>query len=71
MSVSHPVTRNFKSYFPDILSKKVANPASCKSPAGPLIVARIQRGASLRHYGTSISHFFESDVLIIYKEERL
>ena len=35
MDVSHPVSRNFKTYFPDIPSRKVTNPASRKRPAGP------------------------------------
>ena len=35
MGVAHPVSRNFKTHFPDIPSKKVANPASRKRPAGP------------------------------------
>ena len=36
MGVSNPVSHNFKTQFPDISSQKVANPASRKSPAGPL-----------------------------------
>ena len=36
MDVYHLVYRIFKSYFPDIPSKKVADPAPRKNPAGPL-----------------------------------
>ena len=36
MGVSNPVSRNLKTEFPAIPSQKVANPASRKSPAGPL-----------------------------------
>ena len=35
VDVSHPVSRNFKIYFPGIPSKRVAYPTSRKSPAGP------------------------------------
>ena len=35
MGVSHPVSRNFKTYFPDIPSKKVANPRPEKALLGP------------------------------------
>ena len=33
VGVSHPVSRNFKSHFPNIPSKKVVNSTSWKSPA--------------------------------------
>ena len=36
VGVSHPISRNFKTQFFDIRSKKVLNPASRKKPAGPL-----------------------------------
>ena len=45
VSVSHHVSRKFKTYLPDIPSKNVANPASRKSLAGPL--ARL---ANIRPY---------------------
>ena len=38
IGVSHPVSRNFETHIPDISSKNMANPASRKSPAGPLEV---------------------------------
>ena len=36
MGVSNPVSSNFKTQFPVIPSQKVSNPASRKSPVGPL-----------------------------------
>ena len=40
VGVSHPVFRNFKSHFPNIPSKKLANPASRKSLLGPKVTAK-------------------------------
>ena len=45
MGVSHPVSRNFETHIPDISSKNMANPASRKSPAGPL---EVESGKSRR-----------------------
>ena len=42
MSFSNPVSRDFKTQFPDIPSQKVANPASRKSPARPRKLASVK-----------------------------
>ena len=41
VDVPHLVSRFFKTRFPDIPSKKVANPAPRKNPAGPYIESKL------------------------------
>ena len=42
LGLSNPISRNFKTQFPDIPSQKVANPASRKSPARPRKLASVK-----------------------------
>ena len=56
MGVSHPVSRNFKTHFPNIWSKEEENPASPKCPAGSPYSVQLCNKHFRRIYSNSFYH---------------